>query len=183
MPAKGASRAHFVGHQQIATGAAIDAWVRRAKSGDRFTYCEAPEPMRFDAWLRAPELEQQGLVHLRQERREGGGYRWFVVRTAKAMQAPQSAAEKALADEATARIHADVCQAASQGRFCPSDAELARRAGLFSRDQAQWRVRRLVDAGVIKSELIYRAGVPTRVVTILATGKSTARPDLKGDAA
>lgn len=170
------ARPHFEGHQTIATADALDAWLRSAHAGEKFVYCEAPEPIRIDSWLRVPELEQQGLVHMRQERREGGGWRWYVLRSKKPLARQLSPQEQALRDEATARIFAQLKREANLGLKCSSDTGLASVAGLNTRDQAQWRVRELVRVGLIRSEIVTRGGVPTRVVTIADSGKQTLMP-------
>jgi len=171
----------FHGVQTVAPVESIDAFVRAARPGDRLVYCEAPELIRCETSRRAAELAQAGLVRTHQVRRQGGGFTFLIVRTGYKLPRELTPAEAALADPFTAAVFAELQQAARAGRRCPSDAELARRSGLASRDQAQWRVRKLADAGLIESVVHYRRGVPARVVTILGGGGEGTRTALPGE--
>jgi len=173
----------FTGAIVVQPASALERFVRSAPAGAEFVYCEATEPQYGETWTRAAELARDGLVRAHHRRRAGGGWEYYAVRTAKRLPREQSPAEKLLGDRAAAAIFAELKRAASLGLPCPSDADLKRKAGLNSRDQAAWRVRRLIDAGLITSTLAYEGGVPTRVVTIAETrhagsagGKFTALP-------
>jgi hypothetical protein len=162
--------------QSVATADDLDAWVRRANAGEQFTYCEAPELIRGETSMRVTALEREGLVRPHRARREGGGWTFFVVRTARGCKREASPADKALSEGATDLIFRALKRAANMGQPCPTDADLARGAGLVRRQDAAWRIRRLIDLKLIASEVEYRAGVPFRVVTIAESGKSTLRP-------
>lgn len=166
----------FAGQQTLATVDDLDAFVRRAAPEQRFTYCEAPDLIRSETSARVNELAAEGLVRPHRTRRQGGGWEFYVVRTRKGMAARPDPVSAALADAPTDLIFRALKRAANLGMPCPTDTELARKAGLNSRDQAQWRVRKLIDLGLIQSTLAYEGGVPSRVVTIMATGKFTALP-------
>jgi hypothetical protein len=175
--------AFFTGRQTIATVDDLDAFVRRAAAEQSFTYCEAPELIRSETSARVTDLAGQGLVRPHRRRRQGGGWVFFVVRTRKPLAAKPDPVQKALSDPATDLIFRALKRAANLGQPCHSDAELARIAGLNTRDQAQWRFRSLIEAGLIASTLAYEGGVPSRVVTIAegphagsAGGKFTALP-------
>lgn len=176
MAARGATNQLFTGLQSIVSLEALEAFVRDAKPDEQFTYCEAPQLIPSETSRRVREMAQEGLVRPHQTRRAGGGFIFFVVRTRYRPPAASTPGQAALTDRFTAAIYEELKQAADKARRCPSDAELARRAGLASRDQAQWRIRKLVEAGLIRSELAYEGGVPTRVVTIAASKKRTALP-------
>jgi len=170
-------RPRFEGVQGCAQLHVLDSWWRRASPGDEFIYCEALEPIRNDeTWQRAGELARAGFLRTHERLRAGGGKQYFVVRTSKRVEKQLNPVEACLADPATDAILRALKRAANLGMPCPSDAELARAAGLNTRDQAQWRVRKLVDVGLISSTLAYEGGVPSRVVTIAASGKFTALP-------
>lgn len=162
------NRQSFTGQVRLASVDDLDAFVRRAAAEDSFIYCEAPDLIRSPTSARVTELAAEGLVRPHQKRRQDGGWSFYVARTKKARPRPLSAAEAALADPATALIFGELKRAAELGLQCPSDSALARKAGFLTRNQAQWRLRRLVDAGLINSTLAYERGVPTRVVTIVA---------------
>jgi hypothetical protein len=129
-----------------------------------------------DTWSRVTELAQQGFVTPLSSKRAGGGWVYSVARTRKRITRDQTPQEKALSDPATDTILRELKRAANFGQPCPSDAELARKAGLSSRHAAQFRVRQLITVGLIESTLAYEGGVPSRVVTIVGTGKFTALP-------
>ncbi len=173
----------FSGVQGSSPVHVLDAWWRRAETGDEFVYCEALEPIRDETWHRAGELARSGFLRCHSRKRAGGGRSWFVVRTAKRLEPSLDPAEAALADEATAIIFRALKRAANFTLPCPSNGELARAAGLDMPQKAGWRVTRLADAGLIESVQVYDGGVPRRVVTILpgkhavaAAGKRTALP-------
>lgn len=178
------SKPFFAGAILLQPAEALDAFVRAAQPGNEIVYCEAPEPQRTaDGWLRAGELARDGLIRTHQRRRQGGGWQWYAVRTAKGMPKQVSPQEKVLGDEKTQIIFTELKRAANLGLPCPSDAALAAKAGLSMRQQAQWRVRELIRVELLSSTLVYEGGVPSRVVTIAETrwagaaaGKFTALP-------
>jgi hypothetical protein len=173
----------FIGGQKLATIDDLDAFVRRARPDESFTYCEAPELIRSETSARVTELAADGLVRPHRKRRDGGGWEFTIMRTRKGFPAKADPVRAALADEATDLVFRALKRAAILGLPCPTDSDLMRKAGLFSRDQAQWRVRKLIDVGLISSAQAYEGGVPSRVVTISegryaggAAGKFTALP-------
>lgn len=183
MAGGGAKFRFFTGVETLAPPEAIDAWLRDAASGDEYVYCEAREPLRGEGWVRMGNLAQQGFVRTHERRRAGGGKQFFAVRTTLGLPKRRDPQEETLADRATDLIYRALKRAANFDQACPSDVELARTAGLGTRAQAQWRVRRLIDAKLIGSMLAYEGGVPFRVVTVLksrfagtAAEKQTALP-------
>lgn len=179
----GLQQPRFAGHQTVATVDALEAFVRAATPNARFTYCEAPSLIRCETSERARALSVEGLVTTHNERRAGGGWTYFVVRTHYKRAPGLDPIEAALADAATESIFRALKRAANFAQRCPSDEDLRRTAGLTSRHQAAWRVRKLIDLKLIGSTLAYDGGVPSRVVTIAegphagsAAGKSTALP-------
>lgn len=172
MGAGGVARPHrFSGHQTVATAEQLEAWALGAAKGERFTYCSAVDLIRGETTAKAAELYQRRLITTHQTRRAGGGFDWFAVRTGFVVKKAE-----AQRDPARDAILAALKRAANFNQACPSDADLARIAGLATRDQAAWRVRKLVEAGAITSTVAYDGGVPFRVVTIAASGKRTALP-------
>jgi hypothetical protein len=173
----------FTGAIVVQLPEALDAFVRASQPGNEFVYCEAPAPQYGETWSKAGELARQGLVRTHERRRAGGGRQYYLVRTTKALPRELGPQDKVLADRATAAMFAELKRAASLGLPCPSDAELARKAGLNTRPQAMWRMRELIRVELISSTLAYEGGVPSRVVTIApgrhagsAAGKFTALP-------
>lgn len=164
----------FSGAQHVADGASLDAWVGHAGFGERLIYCSAPSLIAGPGKAKALELEQLGLVRLAQQRRAGGGFDYLMIRSSKALRAPKAAT--AAGDPALETILRALKRAANFDRPCPSDAQLAALAELGTRAQAQWRIRKLVESGVIRSMIVTEGGVAHRVVTIAASGKRTALP-------
>lgn len=161
----------------VVSVADLDGFVRSAEKNAEFIYCRASAPPRDSAtWKRAGELARDGLVTTHSKRICGVVHDYIVMRTARPVPPPASEAELALSDRANALIYDVMVGAAEQGLPCPSTSALAQVADLASRDAAQYRVRRLIDAGLIESELVYCNRVATRVVTIVATGNRTAEP-------
>jgi hypothetical protein len=181
---KRAPKPRFVGVEGCAAIQALEAWWRAAPAGGEFVYCEALEPIRtHETWRRAGDLARNGFVRTHERQRAGGGKQYFAVRTSKRLEPVLDPAEAALADPQTDAIYRALKRAANFGQACQTDSDLARLVGFTHRQQVQWRFRRLIDAGLIKSEQVYDGGVPSRVVTICASrhagsagGKATAMP-------
>jgi hypothetical protein len=176
MVSGGAQAKFFVGSQTIATAADLEAWMRRAQANEEFVYCEALEPIRGETWARVRELTQAGYIRPHERKRAGGGKIFFAVRTRRQISVAADPVQAGLSDPATDAVFREFKRAANLDLACPSDADLARRCGLASRDAAQHRVRKLIALKLIASEVAYEGGVPTRVVTICATGKRTRLP-------
>lgn len=174
----------FHGVEAIAPPQSLETWLRRANAGDEFIYCEARAPIRTETWYRAGELARDGLIRTHERKRAGGGKVYFAVRTRKVLpSAKDDPVATALADPITDTIFRALKRAANMAQACPTDSELMRMTGLDQRQQAGWRVRRLVKVGLIKSMQVYESHVPARVVEILPTkhagaagGKCTAFP-------
>ena len=67
--------------------------------------------------------------------------------------------------------------AAERRRRCYSDAELARIAGLATRNQAAWRFKKLIETKRIRSRVVAGPdGRQWRIVTIVASSRSTRAP-------
>lgn len=183
----------FVGSQRLLTVAEVDCFVRRAAKGERFVYCEALSLPAGPTAAHVRELARRGIVLTLQERRAGGGTNYLIQRTGFVLSGGNNSAGSGRvgvrpdpggrnADPALDIIRRRITRAANFGLKCPSDAELAVEVraelnlDIFTRDQAQARIRKLVDKGIIHSTVATEGGVPTRVVTVLASGKRTALP-------
>ncbi len=158
----------FSGAAHAVDAATIEAWVKRAAKDDQLIYCAAPELIRGEGSGRVGELVAAGVVRSHQARRAGGGWEFIIVRTGYALRGTTAAPRRPrpLEPEDQAILSA-LRRAVNFTWPCPSDAELARSAGLATRDQAQWRVRKLIQRGLIASEQVTEDGVTTRIVTIV----------------
>lgn len=160
------------------------AWVERAAPGDDVVYCVGARPSEaIGAAVRA--MSVKGLV-LTTSRRKDGQLRHIAVRLAdrpapvrarpsahRGRFVPREDAGRRAVERAIMRLLTD---AARRGAPCPTNKEIAQHAGLSGAVAASYRVRRLVQAGKIIVE--EPSPIERRVVTILATGKSTRRAKL-----
>jgi hypothetical protein len=173
---KPADQAFFTGMERVVPMRELDAFVATAGPGDRFVYAEVPFLRGGETADHARSLAQEGYVTTHQERRQGGGRNYFVMRTRKPAATSRRGRPPNNLSEELDTIFRAIKRAANLNQPCPTDSELAKLAGLASRDQAQWRVRELIRKGLIESVLAYENCVPMRVVTITATGRTTALP-------
>jgi hypothetical protein len=156
-------------------------WAARAARGEDVVYAigERPDPAIAPV---ARQLAEAGVVALT-SRRAGNGFRFIAQRLPDPRPSQMrartpvnrgrfvlSAHDGKMTTRAVLRV---LAQAANRGLPCPTNAELARRVGLNGPVAASYRVRRLVQAGLIVVD--EPSPVERRVVTIVATGKSTVR--------
>lgn len=153
--------------------AEVAGWFAAAAPGDTLRYACGPFLVQgqTSAFVRDKGLD--GLAHPTQTRRDDCvGFDFKVRKLADAVAPAKPPAEP---DAALEAIFAIVERAAERERPCPSDTELARAAGLATRAQAAWRMTQLREAGRIASEKVTGRAGAERIVTIVATGKRTAR--------
>ncbi|MDZ7894200.1 MAG: hypothetical protein U5M50_04080 [Sphingobium sp.] len=171
---------------QKLTPEALTAWAVRAAPGDTAVYCRAPVSPAADIAAHALTLREAGLITLTRKR-EGKDFRFIAqrLRVDPAAVAPRlvnrgqfgqrvgrdcGSATRRASENA---IYRALVRAANRGEPCPTNAELARWAGLSGAVAASYRVRRLVAAGRIA--IWEPSPVERRVVTIIASGKATPR--------
>lgn len=153
----------------------LDGWVERAAPGEVLVYMRGPRPIHGETLERVRVLAAEGRIEQLPQRRAEGcfGYEHRISRrldpaVAKAM------AGKPDFDGASKIIFEALQRCVERGRRAYSNRELARIAGLATRAQAAWRVRKLEESGRLATSTEMTAEGPWRVVTI---GKrSTARP-------
>jgi hypothetical protein len=166
---------------QMLNAEQLFAWVERARPGEDAVYATGERPP-ADIAAVARGLYDARLVTLTSLRVKGG-HRFILQRLPDVrpsqlrLQAQQnrgkfvkSATDGRVTAKAVLRL---LSHAASHDLPCPTNAELARRVGLKDAIAASYRVRRLVADGKITVEL--PSPIERRVVTIIATGKSTRR--------
>jgi hypothetical protein len=171
------------------TPEAIEAWLGRAKTGERFLYARC-ESFKLDKGLRAfvAQLHDDGEV-VPVQRRAGALTEYCIDRRAAAsrprLKLGEPAAEppaqpvpiETLGEEA-GRLMLVLKWLAATKQACPSNETLADLADLRDRHAAAYQLTRLRDAGHV-SVAPCRSGCPrtdVRVITIRATGRSTLRP-------
>ncbi len=166
----------------VASPARIDAWMETAKAGDTFLYAtRAAIPVGSAGAKRMRDLAARGLVMLTQRRStlDPTVFNYKATRTSKtcAMTKPERPTLRAVVDPVVPAEAASIdallpvlSRFASRGRPCPTDKQLAERAGLPA------DVVPDVLAAMIASNLIRVEGVsaPTyRRILILSTGAMT----------
>lgn len=155
--------------------AAFDRWVAGARPGESVVYAGGSTiPRHQPAWAHAQALVDDGVVTLVSRRAGGREWEWLAQRLDPPLAAAAPVAARALVDEEdpVAILLRELRRAANLGLPCPDNATLARRAGLRDAKAASYRIGCLVQGRVIRVEQ-QGPGLP-RVVTMLATGKSTA---------
>ncbi|MBY9062321.1 hypothetical protein K7957_05175 [Sphingomonas yunnanensis] len=163
----------------VASPERVAAWMELASAGDRFVYAtRATLPLRSPGATAMRQLSDRGLVILVRPRcaADPTVFNYTAIRT----KAPTSL-EKPKRERLVARvIDAEAAvvdallpvleRAASFGRPCPTDKQLASKAGLRP-DEVEPALAALVAANLIR---IHQAPRPTlRRVTIVASGAQT----------
>jgi hypothetical protein len=160
--------------------AEAQGWFKSAAIGEVLLYAGGPRLIQGETSHYFRDLALAGLAHPIQLRlTDRIGYEYEV---RKLGDERPPAAPPAEMDAALEAIFAAIERAAEDGARCPSDAELARAAGLATRAAAQGRVVQLRKARRILSEPVTGPFDDAqdrqigRVVTIVATGKRTRAP-------
>jgi hypothetical protein len=159
----------------------LHSWATRARPGDDVVYATGARPGDvISAAVRA--LHASGVVTMT-SKRIPGGFRFIAqrlpdprpsqLRMRKAGNRGHFTRRCDGAKRSTRIVLRLLKRAAARGEPCPTNAELARAAGLKDALAASYRIRRLVKDGLIQVE----GPDPTerRVVTIVATGQRTRR--------
>lgn len=168
---------------------AVEHWAKAARPGERFVYFTGPALVRSLPVVDAVErLKMLGEVLTVQQRRGPHLFDYLVIKRRNVEPPPLSAAavgargssvsrpghptgaSQSLSDDledlmAVLRRHANL------GRECPSNAELARLAGLKDAESARYRLAQLATCGRIA---VRTPPQGPRVVTIVSSGRSTA---------
>lgn len=157
-------------------------WAARARPGEDVVYSTGVRPGdAIGAAVRA--MQESGVVALTSKRVEGG-FRFIAQRLADPRpsqllkRGPEHRGRFARREVKGRRaperlIYKLLVEAARRGAPCPTNAELATRTGLSGAVAASYRMRRLVQSGQIVVQ--EPSPLERRVVTIVATGKSTRR--------
>lgn len=159
------------------TLADFDRWVAGAEPGDVLVYAKGDWPPHgAAAWVHARTLVEDGVVTLTTRRAAtGDAGRWDYLAVRVRTAEPAAPASAPTVDEANATdlVLRELRRAANMGAPCPTNDMIARRCGLKDAAAASYRVRQLVAARRIEIES--QGPNAPRIVTILGTGKSTAR--------
>lgn len=182
-PVTPASLTSFEEHRGVVASVAdCDRWLAAAEYGDVFVYAvRAWLPVAAPGARRMYALQTLGLVTLTRKRsdRRPDEFVFRAQRTSKPIPEPEAPRAKLAlkpvpiaVDEAAAidEILPILQRSAKHGRPCPTDAQLADRAGL-SRDDVAAALKAMHSAGLIR---VQGVAAPTlRLITIVATGHRT----------
>lgn len=122
----------------VASAAQINGWAESAKAGDKFVYASRSNllPRGSEGGRAARDLLDRGLVRHEQRRIASGMINYAIIRNGKPWQEPQPAkgdrAAAPISGEAAVvdTLFAILARSARFNRPCPTDAQLAGRAGL-----------------------------------------------------
>lgn len=172
-----ARKAHLC-ETRLVPAVEMRSWVRMARPGDCLVYCTGPTLPRGETSALARDLRDKGVVQLNVRRARGcAGSDYLMLKRAEAAARPAPVPLKPVndPDPATEAIYTALARCAQRGRRAFSDRELAQIAGLSTRNQASWRVRRLVLEGRIATQIVPGPdGVAWRIVHV--GGRRTAAP-------
>lgn len=167
------------GFAWILPKAEIENWMARARAGERLIYAHGAQLIRGETSLFVRELAMAGKVDPIQRRADPGGFDFTIQKRQGAVPSPRPSRSRG-GDEADAAMDVvlrTLSRDANLGRRAHSNAELALIAGLETPAQAAWRMAKLAKAKMIRTVTVTtgpHAG--WRIVTIIATGKSTLAP-------
>lgn len=149
----------------------VDAWLRIAQPGQTFIYCHGPQLVQGGAAARVRDLTAEKSVTPHHKRTADGGFDFFIRRNR-----PPPVHRAPVCDPVMIALLVELQDAAQGGRRCPTDAALGHAVGLTA-PQVKWWLRKLEDSKFIRRRTVKTAADPRfRIVTIVATGQSTAEP-------
>lgn len=155
------------------TAADVDAWLRIAQPGETFVYCHGPQLVQGGAAARVGQLTRSNDVTPHHKRTDDGGFDFFIRRNRPVKKAPRAP----VCDPPMLAVLCELQQAAQRGERCPSDADLGAATDLNA-DQVKWHLKKLEDSRFITRRTVRtRTCERFRIVTITATGASTAGPE------
>lgn len=153
----------------------LKSWMRCAVVNDVLIYGHGIDPIPGETSAHAVSLSDAGEVQLNRRRAEDGAFDFLIRKrgTPRSDHRHHPRVDDASMDVIYRRLE----RCANLGQRAATNSELADGAGLATPAQAAWRVAKLIEAGLIRTEIITTAKEANwRIVTIAATGKSTAAP-------
>lgn len=156
--------------------ASLESWLASAEPGDELVFADGfASPHDAPAWKESIRLVGEGEVRVHHRRISARRIQHFMVRRTPEIAAAVAPLSAPIADDddPSIRVLRAVRRWVNFRRPCPSNAEIARECGLPNPAAASYRLRCLVAAGIVSIE--DQGPMRPRIVTIVATGKSTAR--------
>lgn len=162
---------------------AVTAWAKDARAGDRIVYARGHLQGWSKAGRRMRELSDAGLVALTQDHKTK---EYIATRkTRRWREAPAGACPTRVAramrcyDPHVGWLLDLIREWAAAGKVCPPNREIATIMGLYGPVVVSNLLGRLKRMGAIEVELVEpKAGAAIRVITDLASGATTARPEM-----
>lgn len=155
------------------TAADVEAFVKRARPGDRFVYATGPTLVQGAAAALVRKLDAAGEVAAHNRRNKAtGGLEYVIIRNRIRVvtQRPPVCTPLMMA------VLVELQDAAMNKRRCPSDAEIGLATGMTA-DQVKWQMKKLEEIGLIIRRMVPAPGDNRfRVVKVIATGHETACP-------
>jgi hypothetical protein len=155
------------GHRRRRRRLARQRAARRSAS----IYAHGPQLVQGGAAARVKELPRPGNVTPHHKRAADGGFDFLIRRNRV-----RAIVRAPVCDPMMLAVLVVVQDAAANGERCPSDAEIGAATGLTA-SQAKWQLQKLEGASFIVRRTVWTKADPKfRVVTVVATGASTAGP-------
>jgi hypothetical protein len=158
----------------------VKRWFASAEPGERIAYAHGPQLIRGETSRFVQVLALSARADPVLKRADDGAFDYFVQKRRFADEPGSRVEERRAAareDEAQDIIFRVLRRCANAGLRAPSNAALATHAGLATRNEAAWRIRKLIEAGKIKVETVPNGPeAGWRTVTIVASGKQTMAP-------
>jgi hypothetical protein len=163
---------------RIFTAAEVSVWFKSAIPGDTFVYCIGPAMMPGPTQTLVRKLIETKRAGTHKRRGAGGRLEHYLVKLAPPPRS-RAAPPAAPIDQAAAEILAALERCVERRRRAYSDQELAKIAGLATRNQARWRLRKLEEAGAVSIETVEGPDrTAWRIVAI--GGRRSAAPPARG---
>lgn len=146
-------------------------WLAVARPGGEIVYATGPVlDQKRDVVLLAGQYIEAGLIRTHRRKVEG---RWEYFAVRRDASAPPPKARVEAIDGVKGQMLSILRRAANLGQVCPTNTELARQLALKNGEAARYEFNQLVAGGHIR---VANFGPRMRrVVTIVASGKTTAK--------
>lgn len=165
--------------QWVLPVAEVEKWFERAQTGASLVYAKGEWLMQGATADFVRDLALAGVAHPLQPRAPEGGFHYTIKKLGEAPEAEGAACRPRIGsdDEALQTILRTFRRQANLGLRASTNPQLAKLAGLATTAQAAWRVTRLVELKLIRTQVITTgAHAGWRIVTIMGSGRSTLAP-------
>lgn len=158
----------------------VDRWFTTAKAGAQLTYVRGAHLPHGAAGVQAvKELHDKGLVMLFQRRDPLGGFAYIAAKRAEPEKPSHAAGfmhivrQRSNAGEQATDLLIELRKRANAGTPCGTNRELGKLIGVVDPDRVSYLLRKLIRADKIRVASMPAQPMDERVITIVASGKST----------